>query len=74
MAGRAGSLKGLHDADTARQLAALNDAHTPWVDRTAEGSSLMSRYRTLLATLGTLAIMGYAKLPLQLLIVNRKNI
>ncbi|MDR2016899.1 MAG: hypothetical protein LBP90_04780 [Burkholderiales bacterium] len=92
-------LKGLHDADTARQLAAFNDAHTQWVDKTAEVSSLMGRYRallsfvlmaayvlvplallaffrrqtwrvvmpSLLATLGTLAIMGYAGLPLQLL-------
>ncbi|MCL2875034.1 MAG: MMPL family transporter [Betaproteobacteria bacterium] len=92
-------LKGLHDADTARQLAALSDAHTQWVDKTAEVSSLMGRYRTLLssvlaaayilaplallaffrrqtwrvvmpsllATLGTLAVMGYAGVPLQLL-------
>ncbi|MDR0771485.1 MAG: hypothetical protein LBE75_09905 [Burkholderiales bacterium] len=92
-------LKGLHDAETARQLAAFNDAHTQWVDKTAEVSSLMGRYRellsfvliaayvlvplallvffrrqtwrvvmpSLLATLGTLAIMGYAGLPLQLL-------
>jgi predicted exporter len=92
-------LKGLHDADTARQLAALGDAHIQWVDKTAEVSSLMGRYRTLLsfvliaayllvplallaffrrqtwrvvlpsllAALGTLAIMGYAGLPLQLL-------
>ena len=92
-------LKGLNDADTARQLATFNDAHTQWVDKTAEVSTLMGRYRTLLsfvliaayvlvplallaffrrqtwrvmmpsllATLGTLAIMGYAGLPLQLL-------
>ncbi|MCL2160509.1 MAG: MMPL family transporter [Betaproteobacteria bacterium] len=92
-------LKGLRDADTTRQLAALSDAHVQWVDKTAEVSSLMGRYRTLLssvlvaayvlvplalsaffrrrtwrvimpsllATLGTLAIMGYASLPLQLL-------
>ena len=92
-------LKGLHDADTARQLATFSDTHTQWVDKTAEVSSLMGRYRTLLssvliaaymlvplallpffrrqtwrvvtpsllATLGTLAIMGYAGLPLQLL-------
>jgi len=92
-------LKGLRDADTARQLAALDDAHTQWVDKTAEVSLLMGRYRTLLssvlaaayvlaplallaffrrqtwrvvmpsllATLGTLAIMGYAGIPLQLL-------
>ncbi|MCL2524631.1 MAG: MMPL family transporter [Betaproteobacteria bacterium] len=92
-------LKGLRDADTAHQLAAFNDAHIQWVDKTAEVSSLMGRYRTLLssvlaaayvlaplallaffrrqtwrvvmpsllATLGTLAIMGYAGLPLQLL-------
>ena len=92
-------LKGLYDTDTTRQLATFNDAHTQWVDKTAEVSSLMGRYRTLLssvlvvayllvplalflffrrqtwrvimpsllATLGTLAIMGYAGLPLQLL-------
>jgi len=92
-------LKGLRDADTARQLATFSDAHTQWVDKTAEVSSLMGRYRallssvliaayalvplallaffrrqtwrvvmpSLLATLGTLAIMGYAGLPLQLL-------
>ncbi|MCL1824397.1 MAG: MMPL family transporter [Betaproteobacteria bacterium] len=92
-------LKGLHDADTAHQLATFNDEHTQWVDKTAEVSSLMGRYRTLLssvliaayalvplallaffrrqtwrvimpsllATLGTLAIMGYAGIPLQLL-------
>ncbi|MCL2297945.1 MAG: MMPL family transporter [Proteobacteria bacterium] len=92
-------LKGLRDADTARQLAALSDAHVQWVDKTAEVSSLMGRYRallsfvlvaayimvplalliffrahtwrvvlpSLLATLGTLAIMGYIGLPLQLL-------
>ncbi|MDR2925313.1 MAG: hypothetical protein LBU76_05120, partial [Azoarcus sp.] len=92
-------VKGLSDADTARQLAALGDAHVQWVDKTAEVSLLMGRYRTwlcaallavyalvplalfaafrrqtwrvvmpsLLATLGTLAIMGYAGLPLQLL-------
>jgi predicted exporter len=92
-------LKGLHDADTTRQLAAFSDAHVQWVDKTADVSSLMGRYRTLLssvlvaayalvplalwvffrrqtwrvvmpsllATLGTLAIMGYAGLPLQLL-------
>jgi predicted exporter len=92
-------LKGLRDADTARQLAAFGDAHIQWVDKTAEVSSLMGRYRTLLssvllvayvlvplallaffrrqtwrvvmpsllATLGTLAIMGYIGLPLQLL-------
>ena len=92
-------LKGLRDADTARQLATFNDAHIQWVDKTAEVSSLMGRYRallsfvllaayaltplallaffrrrtwrvvlpSLLATLGTLAIMGYAGLPLQLL-------
>ncbi|MCL2644578.1 MAG: hypothetical protein FWD51_03870, partial [Betaproteobacteria bacterium] len=92
-------LKGLHDADTVRQLAAFGDTHIQWVDKTAEVSSLMGRYRTLLssvliaayilaplallaffrrqtwrvvmpsllAALGTLAIMGYAGLPLQLL-------
>jgi predicted exporter len=92
-------LKGLSDADTARQLATFNDAHVQWVDKTAEVSSLMGRYRTLLsivlaaayvlaplallmffrrrtwrviapsllATLGTLAIMGCAGIPLQLL-------
>lgn len=92
-------LKGLSDASTARQLAAFNDANIQWVDKTAEVSSLMGRYRvwlsaallavyalvplalfavfrrqtwrvvmpSLLATLGTLAIMGYAGLPLQLL-------
>ncbi|MDR2173134.1 MAG: MMPL family transporter [Burkholderiales bacterium] len=92
-------LKGLHDADTARQLAALSNAHIQWVDKTANVSSLMGRYRTLLsfvlivayvlvplallaffrrqtwrvvlpsllATLGTLAIMGYVGFPLQLL-------
>jgi predicted exporter len=92
-------LKGLHDAETARQLAAFNDDHIQWVDKTAEVSSMMGRYRgllssvliaaymlvplallaffrrqtwrvvmpSLLATLGTLAIMGYAGLPLQLL-------
>jgi len=92
-------LKGLHDADTVRQLAMFNDSHTQWIDKTAEISSLMGRYRTLLssvliaayvlaplallaffrrqtwrvvmpsllATLGTLAIMGYAGIPLQLL-------
>ncbi|MDR2244081.1 MAG: hypothetical protein LBE15_01565 [Burkholderiales bacterium] len=92
-------LKGLHDADTAHQLAAFGNTHVQWVDKTAEVSSLMGRYRTLLslvliaayalvplallaffrrqtwrvvlpsllAALGTLAIMGYAGLPLQLL-------
>jgi len=92
-------LKGLSNAAATQQLAALSGAHTQWVDKTAEVSSLMGRYRTLLssvlaaayvlvplallaffrrqtwrvvmpsllATLGTLAIMGYAGLPLQLL-------
>ena len=92
-------LKGLHDPDTTRKLAALNDAHIQWIDKTDEVSSLMGRYRvllssvlaaayvlvplalfaffrrqtwrvvmpSLLATLGTLAIMGYAGIPLQLL-------
>ncbi|MDR0251181.1 MAG: hypothetical protein LBI35_07755 [Burkholderiales bacterium] len=92
-------LKGLRDADTARQLAAFGNAHIQWVDKTTEVSSLMGRYRTLLssvllvayvlvplallaffrrqtwrvvmpsllATLGTLAIIGYIGLPLQLL-------
>ncbi|MDR2015002.1 MAG: MMPL family transporter [Azoarcus sp.] len=89
-------LKGLRDADTAHRLAAFNDAHIQWVDKTAEVSLLMGRYRVLLSSvliaayvlvplvllaffrrqtwrvvmpslLGTLAIMGYAGLPLQLL-------
>jgi len=92
-------LKGLRNADTTHQLATFSNAHIQWVDKTAEVSSLMGRYRTLLstvliaayvlvplalsaffrrrtwrvimpsllATLGTLAIMGYAGLPLQLL-------
>ncbi|MDR2207507.1 MAG: hypothetical protein LBE22_00810 [Azoarcus sp.] len=92
-------LKGLHDADTVRQLAAFDDDHTRWVDKPAEVSSMMGRYRvllssvliaayvlaplallaffrrqtwrvvmpSLLATLGTLAVMGYAGIALQLL-------